>query len=162
MFDGAVVCAALGAVILGSLAYNPRLWLNDAPPRVRMLAPPLTDAERRDRLIVGILFFLTLIAAITWSARRLLHEHGAMLSFGVAFAHFFGVFLLFNLFDLVIIDWVVLLMIRPSFLKRLSVPGLSYEETVGDYRYHCTAFLKGLGVITVIGLIAAGLTIAVT
>lgn len=158
MFDGVVLSAALGTVILGSLAYNPRLWLNDAPPRARMLAPPLTAIERRDRIVAATVFFLALIAATMWSAARLMARHGELLSFATAFAHFLGVFFLFNLFDLVVIDWVVLLVLRPGFLTRLSVPGLTYEETVGDYGYHFRAFLKGMAFIIVLSLVAAALS----
>jgi hypothetical protein len=158
LVDGAVLSAALGAVIAGSLAYEPRVWLNDAPPRVRMLAPPLTPAERRTRAAVGALFVLTLIGVTAWSAARLPARYGEPLSIGTIFLHFVGVFFFFNLFDLLVIDWLLLLVLRPRFVMRLSVPGLSYEETVGTYGYHFRAFLKGTGFIIVASLIAASLT----
>jgi hypothetical protein len=156
--DALVLCSALGIVILGSLAYNPRLWLNDAPPRARALAPPLNDVERRDRNIVAALFLLALVLPTVWSAMRLVRRYGQTLSFGAAFGHYLGVFFLFNLFDLLIIDWLVLLVLKPAFLSRLSVPGLTYEETVGGYRYHFTAFLKGMGFIFAFSLLAAAAT----
>jgi hypothetical protein len=156
--DGAVVCAALGLVIVGSLAYNPRLWVNDLPPRVRVLVPPLTAGERRDRYVLAALFLLTIVATTTWSAARLMARHGETLSFATAFAHFLAVFFLFNLFDLIVIDWLMLLVLQPAFLRRLSVPGLTYEETVGGYGYHFRGFLKGMGFILVASVIAAGLT----
>jgi hypothetical protein len=156
--DGAVLSTALGIVILGSLAYNPRLWINDAPPRARALAAPLTARERRDRTIVAVLFLLAIIGSATWSGARLVARHGGDVSFTIALVHFLGVFFLFNLFDLVVIDWLVVLQMRPGFVRRLSVPGLSYEETVGDYRYHFRAFLKGIGFIVVCALLAAAVT----
>ena len=159
LVDAGLVCAALGLVIVGSLAYNPRLWVNDLPPEVRKLVTPLTPAERRDRNVVAVLFLLA-IAATTWSVgARLIARHGETLTFATAFAHFLAVFFLFNLFDLVVIDWLMLLVMKPAFIARLGVPGLSYEETVGGYGYHFQAFLKGMGFILVAGLIAAGLTI---
>jgi hypothetical protein len=159
LVDGTVLSIAVSIVILGSLAYNPRLWIGDAPEPVRRLAPPLSAAERRDRWVVAGLFLLTVVAVTAWSASRLIAREGTP-SFGTLLIHFLGVFFLFNLVDLVVIDWLVLLGMRPRFLSRLSVPGLSYEETVGGYRYHFVAFLKGLGVITVLALIAASATYA--
>jgi hypothetical protein len=156
--DGAVVCAALGLVIVGSLAYNPRLWVNDLPPRARALVPPLTAAERRDRNVVAALFLLAIVATTTWSAARLIARHGGAVSFATAFGHFLAVFFLFNLFDLVVIDWLMLLVFQPAFLRRLSVPGLTYVETVGGFGYHFQGFLKGMGFILAAGAIAAGLT----
>jgi hypothetical protein len=158
LFDGVVLSVALGIVVLGSLGYNPRLWLQDAPPRARALATPLTNAERRVRLVVGILFFTTLAGVTVWSAARLLARHGETLSFGAVFSHFLGVFLVFNLFDLLVVDWLILLAFRPEFLTRLSVPGLSYEEIVGSYSYHFRAFIRGVGLIVVVSLIVGSLT----
>jgi hypothetical protein len=160
LVDGTVLSAALTAVILVSLLYNPRLWINDAPPRVRMLAPPLTLVERRGRAIAGLLLLLTFVAVTMWSAARLLTRYGATLSLGTTLGHFVGMFFLFNLFDLIVIDWLVLLVIRPKML-RLSVPGLSYEETVGNYAHHFRGFIIGLGFVTVGGLIAALITYTV-
>jgi hypothetical protein len=151
---------ALTAVILLSLLYNPRLWINDAPPRVRMLAPPLTVVERRARTIAGLLLLLTFVGVTMWSAVRLIARNGTTLSLGTALGHFVGVFFLFNLFDLVVIDWLILLVIRPKML-RLSVTGLSYEETIGSYAYHFRGFIIGLGFVTVGGLIAALITYTV-
>ena len=153
--DGATLSAALTVVILGSLAYNRRLWLQDAPPRVRALAPPLTDAERSHRLVVAALIFLAIAGVTVWSASRLIARDGPVVTYATAFAHFAGVFLLFNLFDLVVLDWLVVLVLRPPFLRRFSVPGLSYEETVGSFGYHLMGFVKGLGFVTVMSAIAA-------
>jgi hypothetical protein len=61
-----------------------------------------------------------------------------------------------------VIDWLVLLVLRPGFVRRLSVPGLSYEETVGTYGYHFNAFLKGLGFITVMSVLAATAAVIVS
>ena len=158
LVDGVTLSTALTVVILGSLAYNPRLWIGDAPEPARKLAAPLSPAERRDRWVVAGIFLLTMVAVIAWCAGRLIAREG-MPSFGTILTHFLGIFFIFNLVDLVVIDWLVLLVIRPAFV-RLSVPGLSYEETVGGYRYHFIGFLKGLGFITVMALIAASATYA--
>jgi hypothetical protein len=159
LVDGVTLSAALTIVILGSLAYNPRLWIGDAPEPVRKLTPALGPAERRDRWVVAGVFLLTIVAATAWSAARLISREGTP-SFATILIHFLGVFFIFNLVDLVVIDWLVLLVIRPRFLFRLSVPGLSYEETVGGYGYHFVAFLKGFGFITVMALVAASATYA--
>jgi hypothetical protein len=92
LIDGAVLSASLTAVILVSLFYNPRIWINDAPPRVRTLAPPLTVIECRARAIAGLLLLLTFVTVTLWSAGRLLTRHEATLSLGTAFSHFVGVF----------------------------------------------------------------------
>ena len=155
LLEGATLSVALTLVILGSLAFNPRLWRQDAPPRARALSAPLTDAERRERSVVASFVVLVIIGVSVWSASRLLTRQGPAVSYATAFGHFAGVFLLFNLFDLIVLDWFVLLVLRPRFLTRFSVPGLSYEETVGTFGYHLMGFVKGLGFVVVMSALAA-------
>jgi hypothetical protein len=156
LIDGMVLSVALTAVILVSLLYNPRLWINDAPARVRLLAPPLTVVERRARAITGFLLLLTLAAVTLWSAARLLTRNAATLSLGTAVGHFIGVVFL--------IDWLFLLVLRPKVLTSSVLGwtvGLSYEETVGSYGHHFRGFIIGLGFVTAGGLIAGLITYAV-
>src|SRR5262245_57954018 len=155
-----VLSVGLTAVILISLLYNPRLWINDLPARVRLLAPPLTASERRARAITGVFLLLTLAGVTLWSAARLLTRSAATLWLTTAVGHFVGVFFVFNLFDLIVIDWLFLLVLRPKRLT-LSVPGSSYEETVGSYAHHFRGFIIGLGFVTGAGLIVGLLTYAV-
>ena len=155
LIEGTVLSAALTLVIVGSLAYNPRIWREDAPPRARALVPPLSPSERRARNVVAALVFLTIVAVTVWSASRLVARLGPDVSYLSAFWHFAGVFMMFNLVDLVVIDWLILLVLRPRYLLQFTVPGLSYEESVGNYSYHFIGFLKGLGFVTAMSAIAA-------
>jgi hypothetical protein len=155
LIEGLVLSSALTLVIVGSLAYNPRLWRQDAPPRARALVPPLAPPERRARNVVALMVFLTIAVVTMWSATRLVARHGPAVSYMTAFSHFAGVFMMFNLIDLVVIDWLVLLVLRPRYLKQFTVPGLSYEESVGSYRYHFLGFLKGFGFVAAMSAIAA-------
>ncbi|MCC7209543.1 MAG: hypothetical protein IT323_19700, partial [Anaerolineae bacterium] len=47
--DGALYSGVLGVAILGSLAWNPRLWIQDFPKALREQTPPLNNTERRQR-----------------------------------------------------------------------------------------------------------------
>jgi hypothetical protein len=39
LIDGAILSAALSVVVLGSLYYNPRLWLHDYPKEIQAKVP---------------------------------------------------------------------------------------------------------------------------
>jgi hypothetical protein len=52
------------------------------------------------------------------------------------------VLLVFNTFDLIILDWLIFCTIRP---RAMVLPGTEGLTGYRDYRFHFIGFLKGLG-----------------
>ncbi|HEX2740847.1 MAG TPA: hypothetical protein VHM69_10385, partial [Rubrobacter sp.] len=76
----------------------------------------------------------------------------------VFFAVFFGTFimlLVFNLVDLLILDWLVFNTLRPGFVV---LPGTEGARGYSDYGFHFRAFLKGVVGALVVSFIVAGAT----
>lgn len=139
--DGSLYGVGLGMLILFSLYFNPRLWLQDYPPEVRAQVPPLTAIERRHRAIFGILFMLAVIGGLLLVAWRLRAAHGGSLAFGAAWLHSYLVFTMFNLFDTLVVDYLVLTVLRPAWA---IVPGT--EALLPRYltvSAHGKAFVRG-------------------
>jgi hypothetical protein len=138
--NGSIFSVALGLVILGSLAFNARLWLNDYPKPIRERVAPLSTAEKRDRGIVSMLFLGVLVGGLLFVVAQLRTIEG--ISFGAAYLHLFVILAMFNLFDAVVIDLLVITLLKPKFV---IIPGA--EDLVylfHDYRKHMTDFLKGM------------------
>jgi hypothetical protein len=154
--DGAVLSLTLGAILIGSLAVNARLWLQDAPKEIRDQAPPLSPRERRQRALVGVLFLTTLLGNLLVSLAGLVARSGGAPSFLAAFVHVYGVLMVFNLFDLLIVDYLLGLIIRPKFLRVFETPGLSYEKVFGGFGYHFKAFCKGSVMLAGMAAFVAG------
>jgi hypothetical protein len=66
--------------------------------------------------------------------------------------------LVFNVFDLLILDWILFCTIRPRWLV---LPGTEGMAGYGDYRFHFIGFLKGLGFVAVGALVISTLWVAI-
>jgi hypothetical protein len=140
--DGAILSAALGVVTMGSLYYNARLWLHDYPKEIQAKVPPITPREKRDRNVVVILFFAALLGILAYSVAGLRSAYGGSVPFLTAYLHFFGVLSLFNLFDAVVLDLLILTGMKPKFAVIPGAEGMEY--LYHNWGMHLANFLKGV------------------
>jgi hypothetical protein len=68
------------------------------------------------------------------------------------------VLLVFNTVDVLILDWLVFVTLRPGIVV---LPGTEGAEGYRDYGFHFRAFLKGLAGSLVGSLMVAGMTTAI-
>jgi len=73
-------------------------------------------------------------------------------TFLAVFLGVFTVLLVFNVVDLLVLDWLIFVTIRPGIVV---LPGTEDAEGYRDYGFHFRAFLKG-----VVGSFTASLVIA--
>ena len=150
LIDGLILSIGISIVILGSLAYNPRLWLQDYPAEIRQRVAPLTSAEKRTRGFVGFLFLGVAVAMLVYSIVQLRAANGGSVSLLTAYLHTFGVMMIFNIWDAVVLDLILLAGIKPKFA---IIPGT--EDMVylfNNWNWHFVNFLKGIGFCAVISL----------
>jgi hypothetical protein len=83
---------------------------------------------------------------------------GDDLGFGGAFVVAAVVLLTFNLFDLLVIDWLIFVWLRPAFVVLSGTEGM---PEYGDKQFHAVAFAKGivlcLAAAVVVAVVVAGL-----
>ncbi|MBL8119673.1 MAG: nitroreductase, partial [Anaerolineae bacterium] len=77
LIDGTLLCVVLGGLIMASLYYNPRLWLQDYPKPVQAKVPPLNGEEKRQQRLLMIPFLLVMFGIPLYSAYVLRKETGA-------------------------------------------------------------------------------------
>lgn len=143
---GLITALLLMALILISLYINPRIWLQDLPKQVQMSIPPKTSKEKRQSLIVLALFLTILIAipaigVINYDSQPTLLQ---------AWFITYSILFIFNLSDLLLIDWLIVCTITPSFIK---IKGID-ERVYKNRHKHLKDFLKGLVVIAVPSLLS--------
>jgi hypothetical protein len=149
--DGAVLSLLASLVLIAVLRFNPRLFLQDYPDAIREAVPPKTERERRQSLLVSIPFLALFLVIPVASTLALKRSSPLVPSFLQLSLHAFGVVFIFNLVDLLLLDWVMFCLITPKFI---IVPGTEEMKEYKDYAYHFRAFMKG----TILSF-AAGLAI---
>ncbi|MBZ0298123.1 MAG: hypothetical protein K8J31_00170 [Anaerolineae bacterium] len=151
LIDGSILSVLLGALIIGSLVYNPRLWLQDFPEAIRQRIPPQTPAEKRMQRLMMIPFLLLIVGVPYLSTISLKAGSAGSLPFVAAYLNTFLVLNLFNLFDAVVIDLLVMRLLYPRYLAFPGTEGLEY--LLFDGAMHLRNYLKGIVFCAVFGLI---------
>ena len=153
LLDGALLSVLASITILGILRLNPRLFLQDYPDEIQEHVPPKTDQEKRLSLLVGIPFLLLLFAVPFFSTVNL-DRQGA--TFFQLFINAFGVAFIFNLVDLLLLDWLIFCTVTPKFL---IIPGTDGFKSYKDYGFHFRASLIGTFISIAAGLVIAGIVV---
>jgi len=133
---------------------SPRVWgYSDYPDIVKNKVPPPTRMEKRTALLAGLPWFAFLLAYPFVAAYRLKAGLGDEFSYTTACVHFFAMFQLASLVDLVILDWLIVSKITPGFV---IIPG-SVSADYKDFCHHYTAHARAFLYMTLLALIFAAM-----
>lgn len=155
LVDGSVMNGLLTALIFGSLYYDPEIWLHDYPEEIQERYGPRSRKAERLAKILAIPFLLILVVGVVRSNLKLREERGGQLSFKAAFLNAYGLLLYFWLHDLLLIDWTIMLLFKPSFAV---LPGTEGMEAYDDAWFHLREALPALPLMAVPALIVAAFT----
>ncbi|HEX8028815.1 MAG TPA: hypothetical protein VF491_10160 [Vicinamibacterales bacterium] len=152
LVDGLVLSAVLWVLLVGVLWLNAEIMLNDYPPDIRAKHGPISARSKRQKAWVSLLFLVAVMAIVVWSVRNLRVSGSGEIPFWTAFVHLFIMFMVFNLVDLVLIDWP-LVALKPEFAVLTGTEGLAGYD---DYWFHVRGFFIGTaGILVVSGIMAA-------
>lgn len=152
--DGALVSVIGSTYLLILLRFNPRIFLRHYPKEIRAVVPPKSAKEIRISALLGIPFLLLLFGAPFYSALLWRTTTQGRASFWELFAHAFGVFFLFNLVDLLILDWLIVCRFTPRWV---ILPGSEHIVIPKPWFHHFHGFLIGTVSSVVVGLAIAAL-----
>ena len=153
LFYGAILTVMMTTTFLTLLFINPEMWLDDYPPDIRARFGPMSAKAKRLKWVAGTVvlgFFLgiVVVAAAQWAR---VHSR---FTFGELFWSSFLIFNLFNLFDLLVLDWLIFVTIQP---RMAILPGTEGAAGYKDYAFHFYASLKGMaGSVLVSAAVAGG------
>lgn len=150
---GVVLSAVLSVLLLGVLWINPEILLNDYPPDIRDKHGPMSERSKRQKVPAAILLGTVGLAVVAASFSAVRENVGGHVPFLTAFIHLFVMFSVFNVVDLLLLDWP-LVAIVPRFMV---LPGTEGSAGYKDYWFHFRGFLVGIVLI----LMASGLLGAV-
>ena len=146
---GGVLSAVLSVLLLGVLWMNPEILLNDYPPDIQEKHGPMSARSKRQRVPVAILIGAVGLGIVAMSFSEVRANGGGKIPFLTAFVHLFVMLSVFNVVDLLVLDWP-LVAIVPGFMV---LPGTEGSAGYKDYWFHFRGFLIG----TVLILVASGL-----
>ncbi len=138
---GGILAGLMFVFIVGSMLYNPELWLNDYPVDIRRMYGPPSEKTIRQRkwygvALLAIMVGVLLVDALTVPTATAPDESPFM----VTFRSVFIVFLMGSLMDLLIIDLFLGMVIRPKFMILRGTEGAAGYR---DVKFHFNAFLRG-------------------
>jgi hypothetical protein len=158
VFYGAILSVFMGLAFVGLAYLNPEIWLPDYPPDIRERFGPMSERARKQRRLAGVPVFSVLAATIVFAAVRFARIDGGESTFFSVSLGVFTVLLVFNVVDLVILDWLIFVTIRPGIVV---LPGTEGMEGYGDYGFHFRAFLTGVVGSAATSLVVAGIALMV-
>lgn len=112
----------LTAAFVGLLRLNPEIWLDDYPPDVRERYGPMSPKARRQRLYLGIPVLAAALALVVLGTVDFVRTGPSPVGFYDVALHTFVFLMVFNLVDLVLIDWLLFARDRPSWVVCCRAP----------------------------------------
>ncbi|MFO7567403.1 MAG: hypothetical protein R6X02_32470 [Enhygromyxa sp.] len=151
LIHGALLCAWMTFVILGSLRHDPRIWQDDAPKVIQAQLGPLPASTRRRRAVWAVVMLIGLVGL---SGHLMTAGLPAEAGIPQRLLAAYLMFELFNLYDALVIDIGVLLWWAPDWA---FPPGFKGHSALRDWSFHLRAF--GIGVLA--GVPFAGLVVGI-
>ncbi|HEY7288295.1 MAG TPA: hypothetical protein VH583_00565 [Vicinamibacterales bacterium] len=140
---GAALSVVLSVLLFGVLWINPEILLNDYPPDIRKKYGPISERSKRQRVVAAIVIGVVASGIVAASFAAIRADGGGRIPFQTAFVHLFVMFSLFNVVDLVVLDWP-LVALRPKFVV---LPGTEGSAGYKDYWFHARGFLIGIAFV---------------
>jgi hypothetical protein len=154
---GLLMSAVLFALCLAVLRFNPEIMLKDYPPDIRARHGPMSERTKRQRIPVVVAFMLILLALLAASCLRLPEICGGDVGFLPAFVHLFTLFTVFNVLDLLALDWPMV-RLQPRFVV---LPGTEGMDGYRSYWFPFRGFLIGIPITLALSLLLAPIVAAV-
>ena len=147
-----VYSLVLGLSFLLIARINPEMWLNDYPPDIKEKFGSMSEKANRLRIILGIPVIVFMLGFPFFVIVQF--AQATSLTFWQVFGSLFFIYTFFNLFDMIVMDWLIFCTITP---RRFVIPGSERHPAYKDYFFHFRGFLIGTFFSAVMGLIAAGI-----
>jgi hypothetical protein len=128
---------ATGYLLIIMIAFGPRVWgLQDYPKAIKEKVPPQTRKEKALAVIIGLPWLLFVLGFPLVSTYMLRTQLSGEISFVAAFLSVFVLLFLFNISDLVILDWLIISRITPRFVIIPGTEVKDYKDLSQHYKGH--------------------------
>lgn len=139
-------------LFLMMITTSPRVWgYSDYPDAVKEKVPPPTRKEKLTAVLLGLPWAIFLLVYPFFASLRLRAALGGDFTYVVALVHFFAMYQLASLVDLVVLDWLIISKITPRFA---IIPG-SDKQDYKDFSHHYRGHARAALIMTGLALVFA-------
>lgn len=156
---GTLLSVLASLILLLAVFFNPRFARNDLPKDIQNKVPPLTMREKLQALLFFVPLITLMIGIPLAFGLALKSEHGSGVSYLALTGHILAVLLTANVFELVVVDWLVYCTITP---KRLVIPNTEGMAGYRDYLHQLRSHARGAVVMVFLSMALAGVVLLVT
>jgi hypothetical protein len=146
---------SIGMLIIGRV--NAEMILNNYPPDIRARYGPMSQRTRKQAKI-ATLPLLAALGVVVILALQQFHMTAGELTFLNTFLFTTILFQTWNLVDLILLDWLLLMGLKPRFMILAKTEGMAGYK---DYGFHFRKFLNGIVFTLIPSLIVTVLALAV-
>lgn len=132
------VVFSVAMLIIGRV--NAEMILNDYPPDIRAKYGPMSEKTRKQANLASLPLLASLGLIVALGLGQLRNITGE-LTFLNTFIVTTMIFQVWNLIDLVLLDWFLLMTLKPRFM---ILPGTEGMAGYNDYGFHFRKFLNGI------------------
>ncbi len=151
LLDGIIISIIICGWISVILKVNPRFEMKSYPLEIVNSVEKQTKNEKKGFLMMALPMLLLVMIYLIFSTFFAYEDFD--ISYLVLFLHLFIVFMIWNVFDLIIFDWLIFCTINPEFM---ILPGTKGHPAYKDYMYHFIGSLKGIFLSAIGAMIIAG------
>ena len=156
---GTLLSVLASLTVLLAVFFNPRFARNDLPKDIQKKVPPLARREKLQALFFFVPLITLMIAIPLAYGLGLKSEQGSGVSYLALTGHIFAVLFTANVFELLVVDWLVYCAITP---KRLVLPNTEGMAGYKDYIHHVRSHARGAAVMLILSPALAGVVLLVT
>lgn len=138
---GLLLSFILSMVIVISFSIASDMWVGDYPPDVKEKYGEMSSSAKKYRPIIAGLFFGAVVVVPILAIGRLRSLTNGDLNFLDYFFSTFITLMVFNVFDLLVVDWLIFVYLQP---KAIVLPGTEGMQGYDDYWFHFRGFLIGI------------------
>ena len=150
--DGGILSLMICLYLALVLRYNPRFSLPDLPRDIQDAVPPLTKKEKRAASLFAVPFFVMVLTIPFISTLAFNGQNAGNVTFHLLFLNAYGILLITNLAELILVDLLMICTITPKFVVISGTEGLAGYK---DYAHQIKAHLRGAVLMAVLALIMA-------
>ena len=133
--DGSAIALFFSLYVCLTIYWNPYLWIGDYPGDIQSMVSDQPEMQLR-RLVLGLGMILVLLGLSSWSTINWIRDRVARVKFSSVAVYLFLLFQIVNLWDLIVIDWLIFTAITPDFI---IIPGTEGAKGYDDYWFHLKA-----------------------